>query len=55
MFIRKIKIKELEHLKVEFINHEYIATLIDSKGYGILKGYGSAPAEALNDLHKNLI
>jgi hypothetical protein len=55
MFKRKIKIEELEHLNVEFINHEYIATLIDSVGYGILKGYGSTPAKALNDLHNNLI
>ena len=55
MFKRKIKIKELTHLKVEFINHEYIVTLIDSTGYGILKGYGSSSAEALNDMHNNLI
>ena len=55
MFKRKIKIEELEHLKVEFINHEYIATLIDLKGDGILKGYGSTTAEAVNDLHHNLI
>jgi len=55
MFKRKIKIEELEHLKVEFINHEYIATLIDLTGYEILNGYGSTLSEALNDLHKNLI
>ena len=55
MFKRKIKIEELTHLKVEIINHEYIVTLIDSKGYGILKGYGNSSAEALNDMHNNLI
>lgn len=55
MLKEKIKVKDLEHIKVEFINKEYIATLNDSNGFEILKGYGITSIKAINDLHKNLL
>ena len=45
----------LEHLKFKFYNGMHVVTLIDIKGYEIIKGYGSTQAAALNDLHSNLI
>lgn len=46
---------ELKHLKFEVRNTEHIVTLIDSKGYEIVKGYGSTEIEAINDLHSTLL
>ncbi len=46
---------DLKYLKFHVQNEEHIVTLIDLKGSEILNGYGSTPAEALNDLHNNLI
>lgn len=46
---------KLKHLKFEYINNEYVATLIDSSGYEIIKGYGNEIIEAINDLHSNLL
>jgi len=54
MIKEKIKITELEHLKIEFTNQEYTAILIDSEGFEMLKGYGISVINAINDLHKNL-
>ena len=45
----------LKYLKFQVQNEEHKATLIDLKGYEIINGYGSTPAEALNDLHSNLL
>ena len=30
-------------------------TLVDSEGFEIVKGYGKSIADAINDLHHNLI
>ena len=49
-----IKIAELKHLKVEFLNNEYVVTLVDEKAFEILKGYGNSIVNAINDLHSNL-
>ena len=46
---------ELKYLKFQVKNEEHMVTLIDLKGYEIINGYGSTPAEALNDLHSNLL
>ena len=46
---------DLKYLKFQVQNEEHKATLIDLKGYEIINGYGSTPAEALNDLHSNLL
>ena len=46
---------EFEHLLFEQKNDEYVVTLVDKKGYKILKGYGTSTAKAINDLHHNLI
>lgn len=50
-----VNLYELEHLKIEVLNSEYTVTLTDFQGDGILKGYGGSMAEAINDLHHNLI
>ena len=55
MINKKIKIEELEHIKLEFIKQEYVATLIDVDGFEILKGYGLSIISSINDLHNNLI
>lgn len=46
---------DLKHLKIQAINSEFTVTLTDASGNGILKGYGSAIEEAINDLHHSLI
>ena len=46
---------DLKYLKFQVQKEVHKVTLIDLKGYEILIGYGSSPAEALNDLHNNLI
>lgn len=46
---------ELKNIKISFQNGEYIATLIDDKGFEVIRGFGINPTEAINDLHKNLI
>lgn len=50
-----IDINQLQHVQIEHIEKEYIVSLIDSKGYEIIKGYGSTLPEALNDLHAGLL
>jgi len=47
--------KGLKHLKFEYVSSEYVVTLVDNKGYEILRGYGNSIIEAINDLHHNLI
>ena len=44
-----------KHLKFEWKNDQYVATLIDQNEYEIIKGYGGSVIEAINDLHSNLI
>ena len=46
---------DLKYLKFQVQKERHMVTLIDLKGYEILNGYGSTPAEALNDLHNSLI
>jgi hypothetical protein len=46
---------DLKYLKFQVQNEEHMVTLMDLKGYEIINGYGSTPAEALNDLHRNLL
>ena len=46
---------DLKYLKFQVQNEEHKATLIDLKGYEIINCYGSTRAEALNDLHSNLL
>ena len=55
MVDEKIKIVELQHIKCEYIEQEYVATLIDTDGFEILKGYGLSIIKAINDLHNNLM
>ncbi len=46
---------EFQHLKFEQKNDEHIVSLVDAEGYQITRGYGTTIAEAINDLHHNLI
>jgi len=50
-----INIIELEHLILEIEKGEHIVTLVDAKGYKIIRGYGKSTVEAINDMHHNLI
>ncbi len=50
-----IDIDQLKHLQVQHNNDEYIVSLVDSKGYEIVKGYGHTVIEAINDLHSCLV
>jgi len=50
-----INISELDYLKWEYSNDEYIVSLIDLQGYIIIRGYGISIIEAINDLHSNLL
>ncbi|MFT6138812.1 MAG: hypothetical protein ACJAUJ_001910 [Salibacteraceae bacterium] len=47
--------RDLKYLKFQTQKEIHLVTLIDLQGYEVLKGYGSRPTEALNDLHNNLI
>lgn len=49
------KLNHLKYLKFEVINKTYVASLNDTNGYTIIKGYGDTVIEAINDLHHNLI
>ncbi len=51
----KLMVSELTHLKFEIKNGEHVVTLIDESEYEIIKGYGTSIAEAINDLHSNLL
>ncbi len=48
-------IDQFKHLQVQHDNGEYIISLVDSKGYEIVKGYGKSTTEAINDMHSCLI
>ncbi len=50
-----IDAKELSNLKIEFLDSEYVVTLIDHSNFEILKGYGKSIVTAINDLHENLV
>lgn len=50
-----IPTSEFKNLKFEFVNGEYIVSLIDKEGFEIIKGYGISIIEAINDLHHNLL
>ncbi|MBQ4822281.1 hypothetical protein [Aquimarina sp. MMG016] len=47
--------KELNNIKIEFINSEFVVTLVDQTHIELLKGYGNTVISAINDLHQNLI
>lgn len=49
-----ISLSELSNLKIEFIENEYVVTLIDDQEFEIIKGYGNSVTHAINDLHSNL-
>lgn len=49
------KLKDLKYLTFQMQKDMHMVTLIDAKGFEILKGYGNTRVEALNDLHNNLI
>jgi hypothetical protein len=51
---KHIDITEIPNLKVEYIQKEYIVTLVDDQQFEIIKGYGLTLANALNDLLSNL-
>lgn len=46
---------QFQHLKFELINKEHVASLIDSDGYEIVRGYGNTVIEALNDMPSSLL
>jgi hypothetical protein len=49
------KSNHLKYLKFEVVNDNYEASLNDTNGYIMIKGYGKTIIEAINDLHHNLI
>lgn len=51
---KTINISELKNLKVEYIQNEYVVTLIDDQQFEIIKGYGITITIAINDLLNNL-
>lgn len=50
-----ININDLKNIKVTLENNQYTAVLVDGEGFDIIRGFGSTPTEAINDLHSNLI
>lgn len=53
--LENINIKEFEHLLFEIEKEEHVVSLVDAKGYKIIRGYGASFIEAINDMHHNLI
>lgn len=51
----QVSVVEFQHLKFEHQSDEHIVTLVDAEGYKVTRGYGVSIAEAINDLHHNLI
>ena len=50
-----LDINKLKHLKLKFSDNLYIVSLIDRKGYEIIRGFGSSITEAINDLHSSVL
>ena len=48
-------INNLKHITFEKLPNEYVASLVDSKGNKIVRGYGSTTIEAINNLHSNFL
>jgi len=46
---------EFKHLTFEHRCDEHFVTLVDKKGYKIIRGYGGSIIDAINDLHSALI
>ncbi len=42
-------------IEFEHQNDEHMVTLVDAQGYKIIRGYGTSIADAINDLHHNLL
>ncbi|MFL9836999.1 hypothetical protein ABS768_05775 [Flavobacterium sp. ST-75] len=51
----KLNINQLHFIKIEKLSNSYIVSLIDTKEYEIIKGYGKTVVDAFNDMHHNLI
>ena len=49
-----VEINELENITCVKKGDDFIVSLVDESGYAVLRGIGSTPKDALNDLHKNL-
>ncbi|MCW5518113.1 hypothetical protein [Muriicola sp. Z0-33] len=47
--------KEFKYLKFGREQSKYVVTLIDERGYEIVRGYGTSNIEAINDMHSNII
>ena len=45
----------LKYLKFECVDDAHIVTLIDERGYEIVRGYGNSRIDAINDMHGTLI
>lgn len=48
-------INQLKHIKFEKHDNQYKATLVDSSGYEIVRGYGDSVIESINDLHSCIL
>ncbi|WP_370479787.1 hypothetical protein [Tamlana flava] len=49
-----IELEKLANLKFEIKNNIHCVSLIDKKGFEIIKGYGKTIIDAINDLHSRL-
>lgn len=53
--VEPIEIEQLRHLRVDYNNREYIASLVDLTGFEVVRGYGKTVIEAINDLHAGFV
>jgi hypothetical protein len=51
----ELDITKLSHVRFLYQEDLFVAILVDSKDFPILRGYGKTKTEALNDLHFNLL
>ncbi len=50
-----IPLQDLQLIRVEQVEHEFIAILSDEVGNDRVRGYGAHPFDALHNLNSNLI
>ncbi len=51
----ELSLNQLKSLKIMQLGKSYSVSLVDNEEFEITKGYGSTVAEAINDMHNNLI
>ena len=50
-----IDLRKLSNITIREEENGFVVALTDDEGYETVRGFGTSPTEAMNDLHRNLI